>query len=374
MNPFSEACKNCTKGRVLGQRDTPVCEKMLVQNTRAPILLVSTFVNHNHKHMAEVLCALAENIMSPSLQKVHALHEGSPETLIAAILNASAHYPRSNLEYEVCLPFVLSAKLVVVSTKKQASYPEMIYYACTKLGGERVLLSNTDVVFDSSLDRLERDRISFLDRQTVYVFSVTAPRADAGPYLERFNNSGWPARCAKEARTRCFLNETKQNDERSVQNKRISSSPRPGRSYDAFLFYSPLPVELLRDSHWMYPKPYPRGIFMNNLGGEHVFGYLLRLMGMKLLNPCRFVPAWHWHCSGQKMHHIRRDYVSKGGRSETVLPHGHPRDSTTILPCSTPEACLLNAVPYSSTPRAMWASSSPERRSPPAEPSDHMYA
>ena len=207
VNPFSEACKNCTKGRVLGQRDTPVCEKMLVQNTRAPILLVSTFVNNNHKHMAEVLCALAENIMSPSLQKVHALHEGSPETLIAAILDASAHYPGSNLEYEVCLPFVLSAKLVVVSTKKQASYPEMIYYACTKLGGERVLLSNTDVVFDSSLDRLERDRISFLDRQTVYVFSVTAPRADAGPYLERFNNSGWPARCAPL--TRCHLNETK---------------------------------------------------------------------------------------------------------------------------------------------------------------------
>ena len=337
MNPFSEACKNCTKGRVLGQRDTPVCEKMLVQNTRAPILLVSTFVNHNHKHMAEVLCALAENIMSPSLQKVHALHEGSPETLIAAILDASAHYPGSNLEYEVCLPFVLSAKLVVVRTKEQASYPELIYYACTKLGGERVLLSNTDVVFDSSLDRLERDRISFHDRRTVYVFSVTAPRADAGPYLERFNNSGWPARCAKEARTRCFLNETKQNDERSVQNKRISSSPRPGRSYDAFLFYSPLPVELLRDSHWMYPKPYPRGIFMNNLGGEHVVGYLLRLMGMKLLNPCRFVPAWHWHCSGQKMHYK----LDEGGRPDTVVPPA-PRDSTTILPCSTRQACLLD--------------------------------
>ena len=40
----------------------------------------------------------------------------------------------------------------------------------------------------------------------------------------------------------------------------------------------------------------------------------------------------------------------------------------------TPGADKRHAALYSSTPRAMWASSSPERRSPPAEPSDHMYA
>ena len=332
-----EACQNCTPGRALIPDDSPVCGTMIQRDNNAPTLLVSTFINWHHAHMAEVLCALAENILSSSVKEVHALHEGRRETLIAAILNASTHHPRRNRDSEDCLPFLLRTKLVVVTIKEQASYPDMVYYACTKLSGERVLLSNTDVVFDSSLRRLQRGNTSLIDQRTVYVFSVTAPRPDVGPYHERFNNSGWPAQCAKEARTRCILKE-----EGSARTPRKRSGPRPGRSYDAFLFYSPLPVELLRDSHWMYPTAYPRGIFMNNLGGEHVVGYMLRLMGMTLLNPCQFVPAWHWHCSGRKMHYTRWGHVSKDGRPETVLPgDGHPINLTTIVPCSTPAACLI---------------------------------
>merc|ERR1712187_1107052 len=61
--------------------------------------------------------------------------------------------------------------------------------------------------------------------------------------------------------------------------------------------------------------------FMNVLGGANRAGYQLEVTaGLHLFNRCQHVHAFHWHCIGEKMHHMENRVDVDGENVYSIMP------------------------------------------------------
>jgi hypothetical protein len=177
-----------------------------------------------------------------------------------------------------------SRKVVCTSVNQQPTYYDFFVYANRELKNTHVLLANTDIVFDDSLGLIDLEAIA--TGAMGFAFSVVSPPY-AGDYKKTFGSE-----CT--AIPRCAVGDY--------------AGFAGGMSWDAYLFYSP--TRSMDQSHLNH--------VMNTMGGENRAGYQLEVVaGVKLVNPCMHVHAFHWHCIGGDMHHTSvradADYQNLGG-------------------------------------------------------------
>lgn len=216
-------------------------------------LVTSIFLpeGHAHGHIKEIVAAFATNVENPHIASLHVLLESPSEgcsDLLKRMANATG------------TPVRLIHKVVCTMVKKQPTYRDFFQYANERMRHHQVILTNADIVFDSTLAL-----IAPLTAGVGHVLSVKPP-----PYKDEFKD--------------IFLQECKQS---ALRCKSETSS------WDAFIFLSPLPGKL-EDFELDYP--------MNIIQAENFAAGNLRQMGLNITNPCMHVNAFHWHCFSGKMH------------------------------------------------------------------------
>lgn len=157
-----------------------------------------------------------------------------------------------------------------------------------------VVLTNADVVFDSTLERIDTRNMKKVDH--VFVLSVQQP-AQHGRYKNVHNREcSLPPRCTIG---------------------RIDGWLLGGSSWDSYVF---------NPSSHRFQKQLDLARFnfhMFNTGGENIAGYELYSAGFTMSNPCEWVRAEHWHCRGEKMH---------DDSQETILEERRP-EFHDMMPC-----------------------------------------
>jgi len=245
-------------------------------------LLTSLFLRDENTsaHYDELLGALAVNMHNPYISNIHVLFESQSDgdSECAELRTVLKQASKSGSRNVVCAPL-----------RKQPTYHDFFVYANTTLRNTHVLLANTDIVFDASLSRINLTALATGTRG--YVFSVMPPPYD-GEYHKLFGNE-----C--HASPRCTVGMFD------------GWNGVGGVSWDAYLFHSPLPA--MDSSHLDH--------FMNTLGGENRAGYQLEVTaGVELFNPCKHVHAFHWHCTGGKMHHTEVRVDSDDKNVGNIVP------------------------------------------------------
>jgi len=153
----------------------------------------------------------------------------------------------------------------------QPTYSELFRYASYALPDRVVALINADVVL-RNLELLESDAFFVEDNEPplAMVLTVRTPRS---PNFLRH--------CEKPVQDRCV------------------GWTSAGKSYDGFVFKSPLPSTVRWD---MLEEFQPLPVYMNEAGAENRAKQFLSASGFVLVNPCLHFLAEHWHCR-RKMHH-----------------------------------------------------------------------
>lgn len=229
-------------------------------------------------HLSEVLLSLGENCRSDQISNIHVLidtgvdNEDVTKKLRKAVLqaqlsslvavgtirgyNVSAHEIKSEISS--------LNKLVAIVFGKQPTYAEMFKYADSKLSHSMVAILNADIVLHG-LHRLDYEAFDSLIAHTI---AVSTSKEGCG------------------------------EDE--------CSKPQ-GWSWDVHIFKSPLAPSV---NYSLLEVTEPTPVYMNAMGAENRVGYMLKMGGYSLSNPCRDIVAEHWHC-GAKEHFGRKRVDSK---------------------------------------------------------------
>jgi len=182
-------------------------------------------------------------------------------------------------------------KVKCVPVEVQPTYTAFFQYANEHMQGRIVLLSNTDVAFDSTLSLVRRGILAA--GRIGFVLSVQSP-PHRGQYREVFGSE-----C--DVPNRCLYKSGMFGD---------------GMSFDAYIFHSPLLGRKKVD--WRHIDH-----VMNLYGAENRAAFELEVhAGVNLSNPCRHVHAFHWHCKGGKMHGERR-----------ITIRGNRENLGKVVPC-----------------------------------------
>ena len=227
-------------------------------------LLISAFVpsepNFHHLEIDEVLCA---NLANPSFAEVHVLLQGSLCT----------NFRRR---------FGFPVKMLCVEVASQPEYWDIFQYASQTLASRVVVLANGDILFDTSLQRLESQE---MNGSFAFVLSTDSARANTlYEYLYGTPCDTW-SHCKQDG----------------VQQ----------HSWDAFVFRSPLPWPVDSASYTYLHVERLLHVVMNTPGAENRAAFALQMMGLRVLNACDHLHAVHWHC-GPLTHHkagSKRVYV-----------------------------------------------------------------
>jgi len=253
-------------------------------------LLTSLFVpqGSSSPHTLELFAALMVNLGNPYINKVHVLLETNSTAdcdrlpaliasyggnLTGAGHDSNIHIVGTDYSVDSSLGNASSewaGKLTCIPTPRQPTYTDFFRYANNRLSDMTVLLANTDVVFDESLELIEP---AFKLWKHAYVLSVSPPPY-GGAYLRAFGRE-----CQTEPR--CTIGA-------------FDGWKWGGESADAFVFRPRLQgLNLTSMRH-----------VMNIEGAENRVMYQLEAKaGLELSNPCLHVHAFHWHCVGGSMHH-----------------------------------------------------------------------
>lgn len=233
-------------------------------------LLTSFFYGTDHEHWPELAGALHVNLHNPFFNKVHVLME-SPGGSECGELQAKISEALDGAEWSADA----QKRLICVPVPNQPNYESFFDYANSHLAGQLVALANTDVAFDDTLGLIDREAFG---PDLGYVISVQPP-----PYSGEYKDM-YGTEC--ETETRCSIG-------------LYDGWTWGGNSWDVYMFRSPL-----QGMHSNYLNHY-----MNQLGGENRAAYQIEKgAGVHLSNPCKHIHAFHWHCSGGKMHdHSRVD-------------------------------------------------------------------
>ena len=212
-------------------------------------LLVSAFVtpepNFHHLEIDEVMCA---NLANPSFAEVHVLLQGT----------MCPHFQRR---------FGSPAKMKCVEVASQPKYWDLFQYASQKLASRVVVLANGDILFDTSLQRLQPQKMN-----GSFAFVLSTDSASANPLYE-------------------YLYETPCDTWSHCKRDGVEQ-----HSWDAFVFRSPLPWPVDSASYAYVHVEKLLHVVMNTPGAENRAAFALQLMGLRVLNACDHLHAVHWHC------------------------------------------------------------------------------
>jgi hypothetical protein len=234
------------------------------------VLLTTLFVPwRDGPHLHEIYAAFLMNLQVEAIRELHVMTESNCTVLATRLRQwADVMSNKTRIRKAIGQKF----RCVPSPTMRQPTYKDFFEYANQTLSGELVLLANADIEFDESLRLIAPEPI--MDGKIGFVLSVTPPTPN-GHYREVFGRDCYNHR-------RCSPG-TYQN----------GVGGTAGRSWDAYVFASPLPSSF---NVWRVNN------VMNILGAENVAAYQFEDVGIKLFNPCEHVHAFHWHCQGGKMH------------------------------------------------------------------------
>jgi len=240
-------------------------------------------------HTDELVSAFIVNLANPNIWSVHVLFESNT----SGGANACGRLPRLLREHSFASSLYEphAHKITCVPVRQQPTYGDFFRYASSSLANHDVILANTDIVFDRTLALLKHP----VDLNVAHVLSVLSPPYN-GQYKQIFGKE-----C--QITNRCEI-------------PVWSASTSTGGSWDAYIFRAPLPHSFnFTDLDFV----------MNINGAENLAGFQLETQGgRQLSNPCLQVHAFHWHCTGGKMHNktrISSAFGSAKGRAVMrVLP------------------------------------------------------
>mmetsp|Transcript_19848 Transcript_19848/g.61430 ORF Transcript_19848/g.61430 Transcript_19848/m.61430 type:complete len:379 (+) Transcript_19848:26-1162(+) len=264
--------------------------------------------NASSPHVVEILAALGENARTPRVEEIRVLLDVAPPKTKKRALHTNETDERAtaDLRKEVRdgqrrVRERLDALATDEELRKitshvvgfQPTYSELFRYASYALAGRLVILMNADVVL-RNLHLLEG---TAFDEKLAMVLTVRTPKS---------------------------LNFQK-HCERPVQDRCVGWTSA-GKSYDGFVFKSPLPATVRWDMLEEF-APYP--VYMNEAGAENRAKQFLTASGYTLVNPCLHHLAEHWHCR-RKMHHQDTRVDVKNHKNIVVRLGGWP-----IVPVSS---------------------------------------
>ena len=248
-------------------------------------------------HLYEILAAIGENARNLYVGEVRVLLDtgpwvvGSPEKLddrvtqeVRREILAAQHDLRDRLEAMATDRDLEKIRAHVFG--HQPTYAELFRYASYALPGRIVSLMNADVVL-RNLHRL--DAAAFWRPPPLGL--VLTVREPTGPLYEHH--------CERRVADRCV------------------GWQSAGKSYDGFVFATPLPATARYDMLEEFP---PIPVYMNEYGAENRAKQFLFASGFDLVNPCLSRIAVHWHCR-QKMHH-QHDRVDVKNHKNIILRLG----------------------------------------------------
>lgn len=212
-------------------------------------------------HEPEVLAAFAVNVENPFISTVHVLLQTHPK-----LVRGNCSGLEGLLEEAASRRLTQFHKVNCVEVLERPMYGDLFLYADTRMPAGRVMISNADVVYDETLAQLPE----LEEGVGVHLLSVIPPPYE-GAFKEVFGRQ-----CPKEPygmSASCLWHT---------------------RSWDAYVFRTPLPANLTTMHNLQFP--------MSWMSSEFYMAAALLDSGMKLTNPCMFVHAYHWHCFGDKMH------------------------------------------------------------------------
>jgi hypothetical protein len=249
---------------------------LIVEVKNKLTLLTTAFAfwpGKDNPHVHEIYAAILMNVMNELIYDVHVMTESPCSTLQEQIHQAAE---RMHNATRILKEFHRKFRCIPSPTGDQPRYKDFFEYANRSLQGNVVLLSNSDVVFDETLHRIDPEVI--LRGKTAFVLSVKPPPVD-GKYSKTFGK------------------ECDNLDKCSVGSWQRKHWWPGGYSWDTYVFATPLPVHFdLSDLD----------IVMNRMGAENRAGYQFENAGITLYDPCYMVNAFHWHCMGGKLHNSDR--------------------------------------------------------------------
>jgi hypothetical protein len=246
-----------------------------VGEMRARIRMLTTaFVNNpatDSPHVHEMYAAIVVNMLNELIYDVHVMTE-SDCVYLKQQLVAKAPYVDDN---DTWVREQIDKKYVCVPspTGVQPQYKDFFLYANNTFKGDIVLFTNSDIVFDETLHRI--DPAVLLRREIAFVLSVQPPIPNS-KYHHIFGQDCW------KPKNKCSVGSWLRKDWWPG-----------GYSWDSYVFSPPLPSTFRLEQ---------LDIVMNVMGAENRAGFQFETAGITLYDPCYMVSAYHWHCFGGKMH------------------------------------------------------------------------
>lgn len=243
-----------------------------------PIVLLTSYYNAKDPARAsEIDSSLEENIRRGVFDEVHVLYNPETDNIPQALKDAAAEEEGGKTK---------AKKVVFVGTKSGAVsgledrfgvsassaylYSDFFAYANKALYGKIVVVSNTDIVFDSTVHNI-RDALS---TQSMWGHAFA---------LSRVSPPCPGVRCKMLfcKKTLCLRNVA---------------------SYDAFAFVSPVPeAVVLATNHKQDQK-----------GAENIVVAELDHYGFTVVNPCKSVTLTHRHCARNVTSYVEKPILNDG--------------------------------------------------------------
>jgi len=255
-------------------------------------LLTTLYLTRISQHTAECIAAIVTNLGVPQIGAMHILLEADPDECFT---DSNDTAPPESSPQSSCAPLLAAFvrfgfvtnntdKLICVPVHGNPTYAEFTRYMNEQLNGKLVMLTNSDVVFDATLADVNVDVL--IGGKKVHVLSVKPP-----PYLNPITHQT----CLTS--NRCNLGFA-------------DGWNGTGNSWDTYILVPPLPEMDL--SNVEHP--------MNLIGAENSYAYTLHLLGeVELVNMCRDINAFHWHCA-KKTHGDWTEYPVAPRRYGNLMP------------------------------------------------------
>lgn len=258
-------------------------------------------------HSTEVFAALAANLRNRHFDEVHVLAQASCSAIIASMKRRAKVLP-AKWDVASHLGKLKCAKVLETPTPTYADY---FAYSDGVLSGRAIVVAQPDVVFDSTLGRI--DRAAILQQKHGYILAVKPPPAD-GDYKEAFH-----ADCANTPK--CAVGAWQGGGP-------WGQSQLAGSSWDAFVFAPPVTLNMSMTKI---------AIQADVPGSERLAAFQLETAArISLYNPCEHVHAQHWHCLGDAYADSANGPADKPLWYTTL--HGKPAHTSheavdSIFPC-----------------------------------------
>lgn len=233
------------------------------QTSLRPLVLVTSYYNARDPERAKELdSSLEDNIMSGVFDEIHVLYDPDTDTVpnsfidIAAEAAATVNNGKENVFFVEAKAGEVSGMedRFKVSTSNAYMYSDFFAYANKNLNGKIVVISNTDILFDKSVDNVKEA----LSTQEMWDHAFALSRVS-------------PA-CPGVKCKNVFC-------KRSLCLRNIAS-------YDAFAFVPPVPEGVILNTNHKQDQK----------GAENIVVAELDHYGFTVINPCKSVTLTHRHC------------------------------------------------------------------------------